>query len=80
MPLFYKDVQVTEQHCTGFECSRCKARYKAEDIVEMLEMMYWRNIGGYGSVWGDGTTVVVTLCQKCTLEMFGDFATIHVSN
>ncbi len=31
----------------------------------------------YGSVWGDGTTVEITLRQKCTLELFGEFATVH---
>lgn len=40
-------------------------------------MLHWRNTGGYGSVWGDGMTVEVTLCQKCTIELFGDFATVH---
>jgi len=77
MTLLYEDVQVTEKQCTGFECSRCKAKHDAENFVEMQEMLYWRNTGGYGSVWGDGATVEVTLCQKCTLELFGDFATVH---
>lgn len=77
MPLFYKDVIVTKQTCMGFECSRCKTKYEADNFVEMQEMLHWQNTGGYGSVWGDGTTVEVTLCQKCTLELFGDFATVH---
>ena len=77
MPLFYKDIQVTEQRCIGFKCDRCKAQHEADDYVEMQEMMHWRNTGGYGSVWGDGTTVEITLRQKCTLELFGEFATVH---
>lgn len=75
MPLFFKDVQVTERQLIGFECSRCKATHDADNFVEMQEMLHWRNTGGYGSVWGDGVTVEVTLCQKCTLELLGDFAT-----
>lgn len=62
----------------GFECSRCKNKYY-DDIhpFEMQEMLHWRNIGGFGSVWGDGNQVEVDLCQRCTLELFEPFATIN---
>lgn len=77
MPLIYKDVQVQSQELIGFECSRCKARHDAECSVEMQEILHWKNTGGYGSVWGDGVTVEVTLCQSCTMELFYEFAIVH---
>jgi len=76
MALFYEDVPVTKKQCVGFECNRCKVKYDANDFVEMQEMLNWQYVSGYGSVWGDGTKVEVTLCQHCTLELFGDFATV----
>lgn len=77
MPLFIKDVPAIHREIVGFECSRCKAKHDETDIVEMQEMMHWTTTGGFGSVWGDGATVEVTLCQKCVKELFGEFATIH---
>jgi len=77
MPYFYKDVPHTRRVCTGFECSKCKARYSSYESIEMQEALHWQETGGYGSVWGDGTTYEVTLCQKCAYELLGGIATIR---
>ena len=79
MPYFYKDVQTTStrSECTGFECSKCNARYDADNFIEMQESLHWCDTGGYGSVWGDGTKYEITLCQKCAHELLGGIATIH---
>lgn len=77
MPYFYKDVKTTKQEITGFECSKCKKRYDAGNFIEMQEAMHWRDTGGYGSVWGDGATYEITLCQSCAHELFKDIATYH---
>lgn len=42
-------------------------------------MLHWRNVGGYGSIWGEGNKVEVDLCQRCTHELLEPFATIHAA-
>jgi len=74
MTLFYEEVQITRQEITGFECDRCHEQH--DDIMEIQEALSWVNVGGYGSAWGDGARVEITLCQKCTLAMFEDFAKV----
>jgi hypothetical protein len=80
MPLIHKKVKVTEQKCVGFECNRCHVKYDESAVYEMQEMLHWHNTGGYDSIWGDGTTVDLTLCQQCTFELFKDIATITQSS
>lgn len=70
MPILYKEEEVLCQLRDGFICDKCGKRYSNEDIIENQELFYWEHIGGYGSLWGDGNTVVVTLCQKCATEIF----------
>ncbi len=80
MPYIYKDVQRTVREITGVECSKCKQIIDVESDLEFQERMSYRTVGGYGSVWGDGTTVEVDLCQWCAYNLFKDFATIHENN
>jgi hypothetical protein len=77
MPYFYRDEPTTKQVVTGFECSKCGAKHNSDDFIEMQEAIHWRDTGGYGSVWGDGVTYEITLCQTCAHELFKDIATIH---
>jgi len=80
MPILTRDKKVTQQQIIGFECSRCKTIYY-DDLYpfEMQEMLHWRNVGGYGSVWGEGNQVEIDLCQRCTRELLEPFATIHAA-
>lgn len=80
MPYIYKDVQRTMREVTGVECSKCKQFIDAEDVMEFQEIMSCRTISGFGSVWGDGATVEVDLCQHCAYHLFKDFATVHESD
>ena len=79
MPYLYKDVKTTKQVITGFECSKCKARFDAGDVVEMEESIHLRSVGGFGSVWGDGATYEISLCQSCSYGLFSEIATIHAA-
>lgn len=76
MPYLYKPVPVEQQAVTGFVCDCCKKTHDADNFVEMQELLHWKNTGGYGSVWGDGVTVEVTLCQACTHALFKEFASV----
>ena len=78
MPYIVKEVVEKVQWVVAYECSRCKRRFDVgPGDLEIQEMLHWRNKCGYGSVWGDGTDVMVTLCQHCTHDLFKDFATFH---
>ena len=59
---------------TAYICDRCVRRVSIEDSpMEAQELFHWRHACGYGSVWGDGTTIACDLCQQCTLEVLGPF-------
>lgn len=59
---------------TGFRCNRCsrEATY-ADDVLEAQEFLHWENVGGYGSVFGDGAELSLTLCQHCVKELLDRF-------
>ena len=80
MPLLYSEIELKHNVVTGFCCDRCKATHLEEDVFEMQESMHWKKTGGYGSKWGDGSTVEVTLCEQCTIDLFSDFAQCTTEN
>ncbi len=51
----------------GITCDRCKQSF-AKDDVEWHEFHSIEFVGGYYSVFGDGNTVSVDLCQHCIKE------------
>ena len=72
MGLLYESKSVEKQTCIGFICDRCEKRY-VDDLLETQEMLHKRDTGGYGSVFGDGDTWEVTLCQHCVAAVLGMF-------
>ena len=68
-----KEQFVKTEAISGFICDRCGVEHSTEDIIEMQEAFHYRTTGGYGSLWGDGTTVEVVLCQKCATELLSEF-------
>ncbi len=58
-------------------CDRCKKRIEANDVFEFQEMHHIRFVGGYGSIFGDETSVKCDLCQNCLLELIGNYARIE---
>ncbi len=75
MARIYKQVTKRVDELAAIECSRCEKVVECGDILEFQEVMSWSNTGGYGSIWGDGETVRVDLCQDCTYTLFNGFAT-----
>lgn len=60
-------------------CNRCKTTHKEDqepNFYEFQEMMHYEFVGGYGSIFGDGCKVKLTLCQNCQHELFKDFIEI----
>lgn len=61
---------------SSVECDNCKKIISADDDIEFGEVVKIRFSGGFGSVWGDGSSVSIDLCQNCSLEIFKDIAII----
>lgn len=51
----------------GYICDCCHT-----EISHPEEALLWRESGGYNSIFGDGTTLQVDLCQHCIRERLGD--------
>jgi hypothetical protein len=56
----------------GITCDRCKQSF-AKDDVEWHECHSIEFVGGYYSVFGDGNTVSIDLCQQCVKETIGSW-------
>jgi hypothetical protein len=54
-------------------CDKCGKRIESDDHLEFQEMHHISFIGGYGSIFGDGTYVEADLCQKCLYEIIHKF-------
>lgn len=54
-------------------CDVCKTKYEVDDFVAMQEFHHIRFTGGYGSIFGDESTVECDICQNCLYEMIKDF-------
>jgi len=64
----------------AIECDRCGAKYFYESAVESLEIQEFHCIdfiGGYSSVFGDGTVVKCDLCQHCLKELIGKYCRVE---
>jgi hypothetical protein len=67
-----KETKKVEQSTTvAIQCDICKKQYT--DILELQEFILIEEVGGYGSVIGDGTAYEVDICQHCFKEKLGQF-------
>jgi len=62
-------------HYREITCNKCNKTHteKGLDMFEYQEFMKFETVGGYGSVWGDGTRISLDLCQTCQHELFKDY-------
>jgi hypothetical protein len=58
-------------------CDRCQRRMSPEDdSVEWHERLSISFRGGYGSIFGDGHSISLDLCQRCVQETLGEWLQI----
>ncbi len=59
-------------------CNRCQRRLVTDDMdwQERLSISYR---AGYSSIFGDGNTVSLDLCQQCVSEVLGSWLKIESS-
>jgi len=72
MGLLYEEKSITKNECIGFACNRCLKEYR-DDMLELQEMLHKTDVGGYGSVFGDGVGWKLTLCQHCVVETLNKY-------
>lgn len=53
-------------------CDRCNIHAESGDF-EFHEFMSIEHIAGYGSVFGDGETLQLDLCQHCVKTVLGQW-------
>ncbi|MFA7287421.1 MAG: hypothetical protein WC055_00930 [Melioribacteraceae bacterium] len=54
-------------------CDICKKEYDYDNWIELQEFHFVNFVGGYGSVFGDGNTIRLDICQHCLLEMINKY-------
>lgn len=74
-----KVILTEHQEVIAVSCDCCGRVYtKDQDELEIEEFQFIRFIGGYGSIFGDGNSCEVDICQHCVDTMLGKF--IRIAN
>ena len=80
MSRFYTYEKVETKTFLGFSCNKCKKYYPRDTgldgLVETQEALYWDQTCGYGSIWGDGNELELTLCQHCAYELLSPYVEV----
>lgn len=67
------NVAITTTRISGC-CNRCGVSFDNENTpMELQEMLHWEHTCGYGSLFGDGTKLEVTLCETCILAVLSPY-------
>jgi len=57
-------------------CDRCKAVFVSGDQA-WYEIQSIEYVAGYGSIFGDGNTVSIDLCQECLKQTLGQWLRVE---
>ena len=71
----YELVEIKERQLTEWTCSICN-RDLMSDELEAQEVFHFSQVGGYSSVFGDGSEIYIDICQHCMKERLGEFFTV----
>jgi len=63
-------VEVEKKTLKSVTCDVCKTEYSDEFDIQEFHCIHF--VGGYGSVFGDGSTIKADICQHCLKKTFGD--------
>lgn len=67
----------TKYVVSSITCDICQRRFSFEDdVFEVQEFTHIRKTGGYGSVFGDGDSIELDMCQHCLKEKLGGYIRI----
>jgi len=66
--------KIKQTEVVGYKCDCCGKVFMHEmDLYECQEFFHIRHTGGFGSVFGDGDTVELDICQSCFKHKLGDY-------
>lgn len=66
----YKTVSKLHQESYFITCDKCKTKYNCkDDEMEIQEFLFIREVGGYNSVFGDGSEISFDICQNCFFDI-----------
>ena len=71
----YKFVNVKQKQLIELSCSVCGLNLM-DDELEKQEAVHFGDTGGYSSVFGDGVTYYIDICQHCFKKILGKYCTI----
>lgn len=71
----YDLVRVEKRQIVEWTCSVCGFDFMSNDL-EAQEAFSFNQIGGYSSIFGDGSEIYIDLCQHCFKEKLGKYCTI----
>lgn len=66
----------TVQEVVACTCDRCKRRLTADEPGEWQERLSFDQGCGFESVFGDGSTISLDLCQHCVQQVLGEWLRI----
>jgi hypothetical protein len=69
----YKKVKKSTLELESIICDKCNKEYDSDNTPEIQEFLHIDFTGGYGSVFGDGTSIEYDICQHCLLEIINGF-------
>lgn len=57
----------------GFTCDICKTKFAQDNWPELQEAIHVKHNCGYGSVFGDLSTISLDICQHCFSQILGAY-------
>ena len=77
----YTTITKKEKTVSSVKCDVCQDVYvyglnNFKDDMELQEFSHINLLGGYGSVFGDGSTIKCDICQNCLKTLLGVYLRI----
>lgn len=70
----YEEIQIKHKKSVSVTCDVCKKEFFYDkDAMETEEFHYIRFRGGYGSVFADGISYKIDVCQHCLKKLLGEY-------
>lgn len=72
MPEIVEKCEETVERVVGYKCNACQKVIDKGDY-EFYEVLNLNWTGGYGSIFGDGVTYNLCLCERCLKRLIGHY-------
>ena len=78
----YTSISKPTQVPTSIKCDVCGTSYaykSGDDRMEIQEFLCIDHKGGYGSIFGDPSSIKCDICQHCLKRLLGKYLRISVT-